>query len=371
LLGINERDAANAVFYSLNGNTMNPPVYTDPLTGNEYNIIVQLRPEDRSKIGDLGEIFLRNTGLQPGASTSGLAASLNLITSGVPGAGAGGTLPGGGLQPPPGPLAPVAGLAGATAEPGPNQIVRLSNIAAIVASSGPLEIDRKYLQRVIDINANPAGRDLGSLAAEMQAKITAMTIPPGFAIRLGGQIAQQQGAFSSLYFATALALALVYMVLASQFRSLLDPLIIMLSVPLGLTGVIWILFLTGTTLSVSSFMGVIMMLGIVVSNAVLLIDYTNVLRRRGVEMHEAVITAGRTRLRPILMTTAATLVGLLPMALGFGVGSESNAPLARAVIGGLSMSTLLTLLFVPTVYHTVERYFPRRLEPDEDSAGGG
>jgi multidrug efflux pump subunit AcrB len=364
MLGINERDAANAVLYSLNGNTLNPPVYTDPVSGNEYNIIVQLRPEDRSHIGDLGEIFLRNGQLQPGASVSGLPASLNLVTSGVPAAGAGGNLPGGGLQPPPAPQSPGSDEAGPTEGPASNQTVLLRNIATITSSSGPLEIDRKYLQRVIDINANPVGRDLGSIAADLRTGLAAIPMPPGFTVRLGGQVAQQEGAFSSLYFASALALTLVYMVLASQFRSLVDPFIIMFSVPLGLTGVIWALFLTGTSLSISSFMGVIMMAGIVVSNGVLLIDYTNVLRRRGIEMREAVIQAGRTRLRPILMTTGATLVGLLPMAMGWGVGSESNAPLARAVIGGLAVSTLLTLYFVPTVYELIERYFPRNLAED-------
>ena len=368
MLGINERDAANAVLYSLNGNTLNPPVYTDPVTGNEYNIIVQLRPEDRSKVGDLGEIFLLNRGLAPTASGSGVPASLNLVTSGVPGASAGaGILPGGGLQPPPAPLSPGSDAAGASAEPQDNRIVPLRNIASIVATTGPLEIDRKYLQRVIDVTANPSGRDLGSIAEELRSRLGALQIPPGFSVRLGGQIAQQQGAFSSLYFASFLALVLVYMVMASQFRSLRDPLIIMFSVPLGLTGVIWALFLTGTTFSTSSFMGAIMMAGIVVSNGVLLIDYTNVLRRRGASAHEAILEAGRTRLRPILMTTAATLVGLLPMALGLGVGSESNAPLARAVIGWLTVSTLLTLLFVPALYELMDEYFPRKLSADDEA----
>jgi multidrug efflux pump subunit AcrB len=369
LLGINERDAANAVLYSLNGNSLNPPVFTDPVSGNEYNIIVQLRPEDREHIADLGEIFLRNAGAQPASAASGLPSSLNLVTTGVSGAG---TLPGGGIAPPPPPRSVEGGRAGASGQPQSDVIVPLRNIATIVPSAGPLEIDRKYLQRVTHVTANPSGRDLGSIADDLHRELAAMTIPAGFTVRLGGQIAQQQGAFSSLYFASALALVLVYMVLAAQFESLVDPFLIMFSVPLGLTGVIWALFLTGTTLSTSSFMGVIMMAGIVVSNGVLLIDYTNVLRRRGMEMREAVIAAGRTRLRPILMTTLATLVGLLPMALGLGVGSESNAPLARAVIGGLAVSTLLTLFFVPTTYEIFEEYFPRKLRPfDDDDDGAG
>jgi len=157
------------------------------------------------------------------------------------------------------------------------------------------------------------------------------------------------------------------MVMASQFRSLLDPFIIMFSVPLGMIGVIWALFLTRTTLNVTSFMGIIMMVGIVVSNGVLLVEYMNELRRRGLGLREAVIRGGRTRLRPILMTSLTTLVGLLPMALGIGTGSEANAPLARAVIGGLAVSTVLTLLLIPTLYAMLEERFRRRMEDAEAS----
>jgi len=150
--------------------------------------------------------------------------------------------------------------------------------------------------------------------------------------------------------------------MAAQFKSLVDPFIIMFSIPMGFPGVIVMLFLTGTTLSITSFMGVIMLLGIVVSNGVLLVDYTNVLRRRGIELHEAVVKASRTRLRPILMTSLATVAGLTPMALGLGTGGETNAPLARAVIGGLIVSTTLTLFLVPTLYTMLEERFPRKEE---------
>jgi multidrug efflux pump subunit AcrB len=162
---------------------------------------------------------------------------------------------------------------------------------------------------------------------------------------------------------------LVYMVMASQFRSLKDPFIIMFSVPMGLIGVLWMLFLTHTTLSTTSFMGIIMMVGIVVSNGVLLVEYTNELRRRGMALSEAVLTAGRTRLRPILMTSLTTTVGLSPMALGLLVGSEANAPLARAVIGGLIVSTGLTLLLVPTIYTMLEERFPRTLHAEDGRVG--
>jgi multidrug efflux pump subunit AcrB len=153
------------------------------------------------------------------------------------------------------------------------------------------------------------------------------------------------------------------MILASQFRSLLDPLVIMFSVPLGISGVLLVLWLTGTSLSVNSGMGVIMMVGIVVSNGVLLVDFARVLRARGLPIAEATIQAGKTRLRPILMTTIATIVGLIPMALGIGEGSETNLPLARAVIGGLTVSTFFTLFLIPALFTLVERF--TKHEPEE------
>ena len=154
------------------------------------------------------------------------------------------------------------------------------------------------------------------------------------------------------------------MVLASQFRSLKDPFTIMFSVPMGLIGVFWALYLTKTTLSSTSFMGIIMMVGIVVSNGVLLVEYINELRRHGVPLLEAVPRAGRVRLRPILMTVFATVVGLLPMAFAFGVGTEANQPLAIAVIGGLLVSTFFTLVLIPTLYVIFEERFPRALADD-------
>ena len=155
--------------------------------------------------------------------------------------------------------------------------------------------------------------------------------------------------------------------MASQFQSLLDPFIIMLTVPLGIVGVFWMLFLTRTTLSVTSFQGVIVMVGIVVSNGILLVDYTNRLRARGVPLEEAVVKAGRTRLKPILMTSIATVLGLIPMAIGFG-GESTQAPLAIAVIGGLTVSTTLTLFFVPSLYVVFEKRFKREMKQQGEEA---
>jgi multidrug efflux pump subunit AcrB len=240
--------------------------------------------------------------------------------------------------------------------------VLLGNLAEIRQGTGPVMIERKYQQRIVKISANPTGRDLGAVSEDLEARFRQLPLPPGFSLQLGGQTVQQREAFGSLKFTTLLALVLVYMVMASQFRSLLDPFLIMFSVPLGMIGVIWALFLTNTTLNVTSFMGIIMMVGIVVSNGVLLVEYINELRRHGQDLIPAVIQGGRTRLRPILMTSLTTLVGLMPMALGIDVGSEANAPLARAVIGGLAVSTLLTLILIPTLYVMVEMRFPRRVE---------
>ncbi len=208
------------------------------------------------------------------------------------------------------------------------------------------------------MTANVTGRDLGSVANDIRTKMAELSIPPGLEVRLTGNIEQQGKAFKDLLLAFALAILLVYVVMASQFQSLLDPFIIMFTVPLGFIGVLWLLFLTNTTLSVTSFQGVIVMVGIVVSNGILLVDYTNQVRRAGEGLHSAVLLASRTRLRPILMTTLSTVLGLLPLALGVG-GESPQAPLAIAVIGGLSVSTVLTLLFVPTLYAIFEERLKR------------
>src|SRR6266545_1433483 len=311
MAGLSQRDIAQAALISLASNvSLNPSIFTDPRTGNQYNVVVQLDEPYRSSSEDLSRLFVIGDGGRP---------------------------------------------------------ISLGSVAEVRQGVGPVMIERKYQQRLIKITAQPSGRDLGAIAMDLEDKLKAVPLPPGFTFQLAGQIQQQREAFGSLKFTSLLAIILVYMVMASQFRSLLDPFIIMFSVPLGMIGVIWALFLTRTTLNVTSFMGIIMMVGIVVSNGVLLVEYINELRRHGLELHDAVITGGRTRLRPILMTSLTTLVGLLPMALGIGTGSEANAPLARAVIGGLAVSTVLTLLLIPTLYLMLEERFPRRMEDAEGS----
>ncbi|MFO0779458.1 MAG: efflux RND transporter permease subunit [Nitrospira sp.] len=308
LLGISEADVANTVLFSLNGNGQTDPIiYTDPHNGNEYFISAWLAEEHRASLTDLDNILLTTK----------------------------------------------------TGEP-----VLLKNVASLKLNAGPVKIDRKYFQRVIHLTANPTTRTLGEIADDLESAFATLQLPAGFSIKLAGQVQQQRETFHGMQFAIILALLLVYMVMAAQFKSLIDPFIIMFSVPMGFPGVVLILFLTNTTLSTASLMGIIMMFGIVVSNGVLLVDYTNVLRRRGSPLQSAVIIAARIRLRPILMTSLATIFGLLPMAIGLGTGGETNAPLARAVVGGLSVSTLLTVFLIPTMYMILEEWIPRNLEEE-------
>ena len=325
-LGVSSTDIANAVNTAMAGNVATASQFIDPVTGNEYNIVVRLADAYRTHPEDLGNV------------------PLNVLADPTPGAPApAGTTP---------PMVPIL----------------LRDVARISLSSQPLQISRKNEQRVIDVTANVINRPLGAVSQDVAAQLDRMPFPAGFSYHLAGQTEQQQGAFSSLGFALILALMLVYMIMASQFMSLVDPFIIMFTVPLGFIGVIWMLLLTHTTLSIISFMGVITMIGVVVSNGILLVDYANRMQARGMPAHEAVLQAGRIRLRPILMTAIATILAMIPMALGLGEGSETNMPLARAVIGGLTVSTGLTLLLIPVLYTWFEERFPRRRAQQTEQA---
>lgn len=230
------------------------------------------------------------------------------------------------------------------------QPILLKDIVSFKHSSAPAEVNHLNITRVVDLYANVAGRDVGSVSADIQRIIDQIDVPEGYKINMRGEVYSMKESFSSLGFGLLMAMALVYLVMVAQFKSFLDPLIIMISVPLGFIGVIWMLFLTGTTLNIQSFMGTIFMVGIAVSNGVLLVDFANRLREDDMGLIDAVIQSGKIRLRPILMTSLAAILGLLPMAIGFGHGSEANIPLARAVIGGLSVSTFLTLIVIPILY---------------------
>ena len=228
--------------------------------------------------------------------------------------------------------------------------VALRNVVASEPSRGPILIDRKDQQRRVTVRANVAGRDLGSVAADVQALLDQIPRPVGYDLTVAGNFEEQQKAFRELVISLALALVLVYMVLACQYESLRDPLVVMFSVPLAAVGVLVTLFLTTTTLNVQSYIGCIMLGGIVVNNAILLVDQAGRLVHDGMPTRDALTEAGRRRLRPILMTTLTTILGLMPLALGIGEGSDAQAPLARAVVGGLTGSTLITLVLIPAVY---------------------
>jgi len=228
--------------------------------------------------------------------------------------------------------------------------VALRNVVASESSRGPILIDRKDQQRRVTVSANVAGRDLGSVALDAQALLDQIPRPVGYDLTVAGSFEEQQKAFRELVISLVLALVLVYMVLACQYESLRDPLVVMFSVPLAAVGVLLTLFITKTTLNIQSYIGCIMLGGIVVNNAILLVDQAGRLIEDGMHTRDALIEAGRRRLRPILMTTLTTILGLMPLALGVGEGSEAQAPLARAVVGGLTGSTLITLVLIPAVY---------------------
>jgi len=232
--------------------------------------------------------------------------------------------------------------------------VPLEEVADVTVGEGPSSINRVDQVRVVSVSSGIFGRDLSSVMRDIQAGIRQYPLPEGYVIEYGGENQEMVEAFSSLGKALILAIVLVYMIMASQFESLVYPFIIMFSVPFALTGAVGGLVLTGRSLSVPAFLGIIMLSGIVVNNAIVLVDYINTLRSRGSERNEAILKAGPVRLRPILMTSMTTMLGLTPMALGLGEGAEVQAPLATAVIGGLLFSTVLTLVVIPVMYTLVD-----------------
>ena len=221
--------------------------------------------------------------------------------------------------------------------------IPLIEVADIKVEKGPIAITREGQERYVTVSSDVFGRSTGDVNEDISERLDEMALPPGYSIKYGGEMEQIEDAFSSLTLALLLAIVLVYMVMAAQFESLLHPFTIMFSLPLAFTGSALGLVLTGRALSVPAFIGVIMLAGIVVNNAIVLVDYINVLRGRGVDRLEAILKAGPTRLRPILMTTLTTILGLIPLALGIGEGAEVQAPWATVVIGGLTTSTALTL----------------------------
>jgi hydrophobic/amphiphilic exporter-1 (mainly G- bacteria), HAE1 family len=226
----------------------------------------------------------------------------------------------------------------------------LDTVVTIKTIPTPTEVDHYQLFRVIDLYVAPKSEDLGRVSSQVEKIISNSRLPEGVRVKLRGSVQSMHSSFKSFGIGLLLAVLLVYLILVAQFASFLDPVIILLAVPPGLAGVLLFLLATGTTLNVMSLMGVVMMVGIVVSNSILIVEFTRQMRAQGTPLREAVAVASRLRLRPVLMTSLATLLGLVPMALKLGTGSEAYAPLARAIIGGLLVSVVVTVYLVPAAY---------------------
>lgn len=240
--------------------------------------------------------------------------------------------------------------------------IPLKNFAKIKIDFSPVEIDRKNQERIVKVEAGLSGTSLGQAVLEIKNILSEIPLPPNTRIEFGGSYEQQQEAFSDLFLLLLLSIVLVYIVMAAQFESLLDPFVIMFSIPFAFSGVLIGLFVFGQTLNVISFLGVIMLVGIVVNNAIVLVDFINILRSRGQSLVQAILNGGRSRLRPVLMTAFTTIFGLLPLALSSGSGSETWKPLGASMVGGMVFSTFITLIIVPVIYSIFERNLKKQSE---------
>jgi len=341
--GLTQQQVMAEVTTALTSNlSLEPSYWIDPRSHNAYFVVAQYPQQALTKMEDMlnTPLVSAKVGL-PGSIVTGdghlLGSTLALGNTPYTGAP---ILPSGGHF-------AIDGHAG-----GPT--ILLKDLVSIERKTGPEQITHFNLQPTIDVLANVQGNDLGRVARAIEERLAAVPLPKGVQLSLLGEVNSMRQALASFAMTLPVATLLVYLVMIGLFRSFLDPLIILCAVPLGFIGVIWMLLLTHTSINVESQIGSLMMIGIVVSNSVLLVDFANGLVRDGMPLEEAVVQAGRLRIRPVLMTALATILGLAPMALGFGEGSESNIPLARAVIGGLVVSTFMTLLFVP-ILHTLLR----------------
>ncbi len=298
-LGLNQRDVVTNVITALTSNQMiAPSIWIDPKSGNDYFLTAQYDEDKIDSLDTLRDIPVR--------SSDGDHSRADALL--------------------------------------------LRNVATITRENHPAEADHFNIQRVVDVLVAPSTDDMGGTLTAVQRTLADLKLPAGTGIAYRGSVESMQRSFSSFGYGLAMAVVLLYLVMVAQFKSFLDPFIIMFAVPMGLIGVVWTLFFTGTTLNIESFMGIIAMVGIVVSNAILLVDFANRRFRGGEDLRQAIIESAKIRMRPILMTTLATVVGLMPMALKLGAGSEASAPLARAAAGGLAVSTVLTLFLVPALY---------------------
>jgi multidrug efflux pump subunit AcrB len=307
-LGLSQKEVVDNVITALTSNGMIAPSYwIDPKTGNDYMLTVQYPEQNIQSLSDLKEIPLRS----PAAKSPAF----------------------------------------------------LDAVSKVSRFSAPTEIDHYQIQRVFDVYVSPSTEDLGQVATSVRRILDKTKLPEGVRVNIRGMVQGMEASFRSFGLGLLLSLVLLYLILVAQFRSFLDPVLILLAVPTGVMGVLLTLLLTGTTLNVMSLMGVIMMVGIVVSNSILIVEFAHRLEEDGMSVQDAIVSSCRIRLRPILMTSLATIIGLIPMALKLGTGSEQYAPLARAIIGGLTVSVALTVFLVPAAYLLL---YGRKEEPAQE-----
>jgi HAE1 family hydrophobic/amphiphilic exporter-1 len=232
--------------------------------------------------------------------------------------------------------------------------VPITDISNIIDARGPVQITRKDKKRLVTISGNNVNRSIGSIVSELRKKTDALQLPTGYSITYGGMTEMQEESFVELYRALILAIVLTYLILAAMLESFIHPFTIMLTLPLGLIGVVLSMIITSKTVSILTLMAIIMLVGIVVNNAILILDYTTILRNRGFELKEAILEASGTRLRPIIMSNLAIMIGMLPLALEIGEGAEMRSPMAIVSIGGLITSTVFTLFVIPVIYYGFE-----------------
>jgi multidrug efflux pump subunit AcrB len=297
---LSQKEVVGNVITALTSNTMIAPSYwIDPKTGNDYMLTVQYPETQVHNLDDLRAIPIRGTE--------------------VP------------------------------------HSTRLDAVSRIRTIKSPTEVDHYQLRRVIDVYVQPLGEDLGRIKQSIDDLTAHTQIPTGVTVTLRGLVTGMEQSFQRFGVGLTLSVVLLYLILVAQFRSVLDPILILTAVPPGLTGGLLILWLTGTSLNVMSLMGLMILIGMTVSDSILIVEFTRHLRDQGMTVRQAVVTGARVRLRPVLMTSLATIIGLLPMALKLGAGSESYAPLARAVLGGMSVSLLLKVIMVPAAYFVAYR----------------
>ncbi len=338
-VGLSEQHIVTDLITGLASNiSLNPGYWIDPRTNNAYFVVTQFPEQILVEFEDFLNMPLIGTHVEQPASAR------------IGGAGLKGTSLILGQTPfPQQPRLPGSGADDSRAP------VLLRDLVDVVRKVGPETVDHYNLLRTMDVLVSVAGNDLGHVAAQIRGELAKLNLPQDVRVAFMGEFESMRGALAGFAGTLPLAMVFIYLVMVGLFRSWLDPLVIMFAVPLGFIGVIWMLLLTDTSVNVESLIGTLMMIGIVVSNSVLLVDFANNRMREGVPLEEAVIEAGRLRIRPILMTSLATVLGLAPMALGIGEGSEANMPLARAVIGGLTVSTFMTLLFIPVLHALARR----------------